>query len=222
MSLSSQKSSHWQITYFPEEEYQESQDKAVQRIEEFLRTALPPGWKFGDANVEQCPDTRRYHYQGYLKTVYCRGTDVKKAIGDRAHIEKSKNKLAVVNYSNKEDTRVAQVQAPQGVPTPWEYVDMIAKCWNEEEFKEFSERYSDDHRLTKMSEVVLDYVDQLVARDIESGARGVEFIAVNPMFRSAWKKFWRPIIIRNGAQIQALNQTSGTQDAQDAQQATRE
>lgn len=214
VALSSQKSSHWLIVYFPPDEYQESKEKAIVGIEEFLKTKLPPGWKFGDANVEQCPETGKYHYQGYLKTLYCRGTDVKKAIGPRAHIEKSENRLAVQNYSQKEETKVASVQAPPGVPTPWEYIEVLAGKWNVEEFIELYHSYARYEE--RMDEIALDYIDQLVARDIESGVRGIEFIATNPMFRSAWKKFWRSIIARhNASQNQTQQQTSGTENVQE-------
>lgn len=203
-ALSSQKSSHWLIVYFPEDEYQESKEKAYSRIEEFVQTKLPSGWSFGNANMEKCPKSNRYHYQGYLKTLYVRGTDVKKAIGDRAHIEKSNNRNAVVNYSNKDATRVDTVLAPAGVPAPWEYIDNLAKKWAPDEFTKFAEGYSRHDE--RMDEIALDYVDKLVSMDIENGANGVEFIAVNPMFRSAWKKFWRSIIKRNAAQSQSQPQ----------------
>jgi len=46
----------------------------------------------------------------------------------------------------------------------------------------------------------MNYIDTLVKRDIESGKRGCEWIAINPMWRSSWKKFWRSIIRRHGSQ----------------------
>lgn len=197
VALSSVKSSHWQITYFPPEECQGSVEDAKDDVQKWVSVALPPGWSFGSANVEKCPESGRYHYQGYLKTAYVRGTDVKRVIGDRAHIEKTRNQNALVNYSNKADTRVATVDAPQGVPQPWDYITTLAGRWDNDEFLKLLGDHSRKFNGC-LDEAALCYVDAMVAEDIANGARGVEFIAVNPMFRSAWKKFWKYIIIRDG------------------------
>lgn len=42
----------------------------------------------------------------------------------------------------------------------------------------------------------MDYLDMLVGEDIMNGVCGIEYIAINPMWRSAWKKFWRQMIAR--------------------------
>ena len=67
------------------------------------------------------------------------------------------------------------------------------------------------------SEYVLDYIDQLVAIDIEDGLNGVEYIGINPMWRSAWKKYWRSIVRR-----EQLNPTAEYSDAKPSVQPTRE
>lgn len=49
---------------------------------------------------------------------------------------------------------------------------------------------------TDRGEIALEYVDFLVAQDIEDGICGIEYIAINPMWRSAWKKFYRQLVAR--------------------------
>lgn len=194
-ALSSVKSSHWSITFFPSDEFQSSEEEAIRECKRFVSKPLPPGWAFGDANVERCPKTGKYHWQGYLKSLYVRGSEVKSVLKpDMPHIEKTRNKLALVNYANKTESRVDTIAAPQGVPTPWEYIDVIAKKWDHEEF---SEAIKQNGGSKMLDDIAMAYVDHLVSKDIEDGVRGVEFIAVNPMFRSAWKKFWSSIIVRN-------------------------
>jgi len=39
-------------------------------------------------------------------------------------------------------------------------------------------------------------VDTLVEKDILRGVCGVEYIAINPMWRSAWKRFWKAMVER--------------------------
>lgn len=137
------------------------------------------------------------HYQGMLTTPQVRFSAVKKCL-PRAHIEVAKNRNALANYVNKEDTRIRQVEnISNNIPTLFDYQHTIALKWNDIEFAQFCDQY-DDVRFTKLGidEIALEYVDKLVANDIEDGVCGIEYIAINPMWRSAWKKFWRQMISR--------------------------
>jgi len=85
------------------------------------------------------------------------------------------------------------VYTPSDIPTIFEYQTQVAEAWSHEEFKGFSENVLEEH----MDDCAMRYLDMLVKRDIENGKRGCEWIAINPMWRSSWKKFWRSIIKRH-------------------------
>jgi len=164
---------------------------------------LPPGWKLTGQLERGQGGT--LHYQGMLKTPQVRFSAVKKYF-KRAHIEVARNATALAAYVKKEETRVASVH---DIPTLFEYQTIVARLWDE---REFNKRFQDAVKKAKpldMDELAMCYIDTLVARDIEGGRRGAEFIAINPMWRSSWKKFWRSIITRDGS-----SKGEGTQNAE--------
>jgi len=137
------------------------------------------------------------HYQGMLLTPQVRFSQVKKVL-PRAHIELAKNRNALEKYVTKTETRIAEVATiSSNIPTLFDYQHTIAKRWNDIEFAQFADKYDDEY-LAKHSldDIALEYADSLVADDIRNGVCGVEYIAINPMWRSAWKKFWRAMIHR--------------------------
>jgi len=155
-----------------------------------------PGWTLtGQYEVGE-QGTR--HFQGMLKTPQVRFAAVKRAY-PRAHIEKAKNEKALAKYVSKEDTRIAAYEA-QGVPTIFEYQRIIANEWDSAEWER---RRSSDLWLKRVGfdvgNLALHYVDEICARKIEEGALGLEFIAINPMWRSSWKKFYSSIITRHAS-----------------------
>lgn len=153
-----------------------------------------PGWTLTGQYEEGAEGTR--HFQGMLKTPQIRFAAVKRVF-PRAHIEAARNKQALEAYVHKSETRVAEYSG-SSVPNMFQFQDTIASDWNQEEFSRrisnevYARTYKHD-----INEMALVYVDELVATRIEQGGRGLEFIAINPMWRSSWKKFWRNIITRN-------------------------
>lgn len=163
--------------------------------DEELRPTLPAKWVLSGQMEKGKEGT--VHYQGMLTTPQVRFSAVKKVL-PRAHIEPAKNKTALQKYVNKEDTRLSKVDdIVSNIPTLFDYQHTIAQQWDDDEFQEFISNFTDD-QFSKLGlgEVALQYVDKLVALDIERGIRGIEYIAINPMWRSAWKKFWRQMVIR--------------------------
>jgi len=158
---------------------------------EYVRP-LPGGWKL-TGQLER-GEEGTLHYQGMLKTNQVRFAAVKKEF-PRAHIEIARDKAALAKYVSKEETRVATVES---IPTLFEYQTIIADKWDEDEFQSRWKRASERASTTipDLDSVAMSYLDSLVAADIESGRRGAEFIAVNPMWRSSWMRFWRSIINR--------------------------
>lgn len=159
-----------------------------------------PGWKLV-GQYEEGTEKKRKHFQGMLTTPQVRFAAVKR-IFPTSHIEIARNKKALAAYVNKEDTRVATYEGT-GVPSLFEYHDTIAALWDEQEWNRrrlddlYCKRYKWD-----FGDMALGYVDDLVALEIEKGQRGIEFIAINPMWRSAWKKFYRSIINRHARSSQ--------------------
>lgn len=172
---------------------------------------LPPSWKL-EGQLEKGAEGT-IHYQGMLKTPQVRFSAVKKEF-PRAHIEVARSAAALQKYVNKEDTRVARVRT---IPTLFEYQTQIAEKWNEQHFQQRWELRckSAGKEVPDATDTAMGYIDSLVAQDIESGMRGIEFIAINPLWRSSWMRFWRSIINRQ----KNFPAKSITQDAPDLQEA---
>ena len=101
------------------------------------------------------------------------------------------------------------------IPTLFDYQHTVASKWDDEEFRTFCDQFDDDFiGKNGMGELALLYVDTIVAKDIEDGVNGVEYIAINPMWRSAWKKFWKQMVRRE------RNIISSTTDIEDETQSS--
>lgn len=160
-----------------------------------LAPELPAGWNM-EGQLEKGTEGTE-HYQGMVCTPQVRFSAVKKVF-PRAHIELAKNKKALQKYVHKDESRIAEVDTVvSNIPTLFAYQHTVAAKWNDDEFDKLLESVSDEELMKSgISEVALKYVDILVSRDIEEGICGVEYIAVNPMWRSAWKKFWKQMVAR--------------------------
>lgn len=165
---------------------------------------LPVGWKL-EGQLER-GEQGTEHYQGMLRTAQVRFSAVKRVF-PKAHIEVARNPAALKKYVHKEDTRIAETDS---VPTMFEYQTIIAGKWEHEGYTKWSQSFPNK----TPDEVALLYLDSLVATDIEGGRRGAEFIAINPMWRSSWKIFWRSIIKRNEVS-QARNASAGEGQQED-------
>lgn len=151
-----------------------------------------PGWKM-EGQIEQ-GEQGTIHYQGMLTTPQVRFAAVKR-VYTRAHIDKARNKTALAKYVHKEDTRIEAVTSTH-IPTIFEYEVIIAKRWKQDEFENIMRELPRKN----IDDLAMLYIDSLVSQDIANGQRGAEWIATNPMWRNAWKKFWRSIIKRENGQ----------------------
>lgn len=137
------------------------------------------------------------HIQGMLRTSQVRFSAVKKAL-PRAHIEAARNSNALAAYVNKTDTCLAKrSEVVRDIPTLFEYQDKVAAELKEADVMERWAYYEQMRVIKDPGECALEVVDSIVSRHIAAGGRGLEFISINPMWRSSWKKFWRAIIKRN-------------------------
>lgn len=175
--------------------------------EEDIRLDIP-GWKLRGQPEVGKNGTR--HYQGMLLTPQVRFSQVKKQF-PRAHIEVARDRTALAKYVQKEETRVGEYKEDNGIPTLWEYQTIVANEWDNVEFisrcdnDPYAKRFKYDN-----GAIALEYVDEICAKLIESGSKGLEFVAINPMWRSAWKKFYRSIITRNARSQAAQVQSSAS------------
>lgn len=179
--------------------------------EKDLSPTLPAGWSM-TGQIEKGDQEGTEHYQGLLKTTQVRFTAVKKVF-PRAHIEPARNVNALKKYVHKEETRVAIVEdVKSNIPTLFDYQHTIASRWDDNEFYDLVQARRDfesEHKDKFMTEddLAMQYLDEMVAKDIERGVCGVEYIAINPMWRSAWKKFWRQMVSRERLRRQEDRQT---------------
>lgn len=155
------------------------------------------GWKVygqkekGEAGTE--------HYQLMVTTPQTRFSAVKKAF-PRAHIELARDRVALANYVQKEDTRVSALPKSQELyPSHSKLME-----WFSEEctiYTEIKGDYAiDNHEYIKI-------FDQMCDRKIRQGYY-VESYAVNPQIRSAIIKFGRAINFRENARRQTDRQTT--------------
>lgn len=171
-----------------------------------VRACPVPGWKMIGQMEQGAEGTE--HFQGMLRTPQVRFSAVKK-VYPRAHIEVARSKAALEKYVSKEETRLAVVES-EHIPTIFEYQTTIAKRWKWDEFQEFLVARGP---LKDQDETAMLYLDSLVAQDIANGQRGAEWIATNPMWRNAWKKFWRSIIKRENAPPEQARREAGCEEA---------
>lgn len=157
---------------------------------------LPAGWVL-TGQFEEGGNSGTRHFQGMLTTPQVRFRAVKKVF-PRANIQVARNRKALAKYVSKQETRVAEFTTRQSdIPTIFEYQNTVASRWSWDAYNARIKFKIDNRMLPDYDDVAMEYLDALVSEDIENGVRGIEFIAINPMWRSSWKKFWRSIIIRN-------------------------
>lgn len=163
--------------------------------EQDLKPTLPAKWTL-QGQLEEGEEKGTEHFQGMLITPQVRFSAVKK-IFPRAHIEVARNRQALEKYVHKADTRISEVATIKSdIPTLFDYQHTVADSWNDDDFREFGERALEENPRQSMDDIALSYVDHIVAADIERGVCGIEYIAINPMWRSAWKRFWRSLVRR--------------------------
>lgn len=162
--------------------------------EQDLNPELPAGWKLSGQIEEGEEGTR--HYQAMLTTPQVRFSAVKK-IFPRGHIEIARNKKALAQYVHKEESRIEKVEDKQSnIMTLFQYQHVVAQQFNDDEYEKFrTDMLEVDPKLLDQ-DIFMYFIDKMVADDIVKGIQGIEYIAINPMWRSAWKKFGRQMIKR--------------------------
>jgi len=147
---------------------------------------LPSGWKF--AGQLERGEEGTEHVQAILTTPQVRFSAVKRHF-PRAHIEIARNKSALQAYVNKSETRIGTIEPSYGM-TAFQLTEQILDKWDDDVFMRF--------RISKFEDPYLAYADMLVKELIRKGASGgIEYVAINPMWRSAWKRFGEAMVSRH-------------------------
>lgn len=166
--------------------------------DEEVTVSMPSGWALS-GQYEQVEGSTR-HFQGMLKTPQVRFSAVKRLF-PRAHIEIARNKKALEQYVNKEESRVASFEG-NATPNIFEYQELVAAKWDWETWhSEFNAEVIIREYKGDVDKAAMSYIDSIAADMIEDGAVGLEFISVNPIWRSSWIKFWRSILARHARKI---------------------
>jgi len=200
----------WSVTIYPKE--QEDLLLAVEEVEKLRSESVHiiPGWiLYGQ--VEMCPKTNRYHLQGALKTPQVSWEAVKKIFWlHHPHIEVCKDKAALMRYVNKTDSRVASLAPANNIPSLFEYSDEMSKRMPtrqllREQWEQAIERVLRSARINQielplpgtLSQFAYSHLESMVAEDIRSGRRGIEFIVQNPLWITTWRHQILNMIDRN-------------------------
>lgn len=170
---------------------------------EQIANARSRGW-FVEGQVEKADTTGTIHLQLHLKTPHCRFGAVKKMF-PRAHIEVARNVPALVNYVHKEETRVAELDEGDKFPSMGRFLvlllkeEYVRKPWdNKDGFHcdalekgqlcYYSDYVPDERCGFRDPEEWLELLDDGTEALVLKGYH-VERYAVNPQFRSSFKKF---------------------------------
>ena len=165
--------------------------------EQETQVQLHPGWKL--SGQLETGEEGTVHFQGMLRTPQVRFSAVK-ALFPRAHIEVARNPAALAVYVQKEETRTAEWTQKSAIPTIFQFQQIVADRWNYPLFLDDWRAATYNNTSKTIDEHALMWTDGIVEQLIEEGQQGAEWIAINPMWRSSWKKFWRSIIRRNASQ----------------------
>jgi len=167
--------------------------------EEWIHCARSKGWKV-HGQIEQAPTTGTLHYQLMLETPQTRFSGIKKAF-PTAHIEICRNKRALSQYVEKEDTRVAElVQQNDKYPSIAKFWSLIYQFYDRDDGSGWDRTHSEVcfHNLDQqllLEKDPLGFLDRVTDELIRQGYV-VDQIITNPAVRSFWKKFHAAILYR--------------------------
>lgn len=167
--------------------------------EEWIHLVRAKGWKV-TGQIEQAPTTGTLHYQLMLETPQTRFSAIKKAF-PTAHIEVCRNKRALAQYVEKEDTRVAElVKQNDKYPSVAKFWSLVYKFHDVEDDSGWDKSHTevcfcDVDKQLALENNPLDFLDQVTGELIRQGYV-VDHIITNPAVRSFWKKFHADILYR--------------------------
>jgi len=157
---------------------------------EYLNVSMPPGW-YLEGQIEK-GESGTPHFQGMLKTPQVRMGCVKRYF-QRAHIEPARSEYHLKAYVHKEESRVAAVKSTHALNV-FQLQEQVIAAWDDRRFEDYTQLYLRDG---DVDDLYLRFADILVKEMIAAGAcGGIEYVAINPMWRTAWRKFGSAIVYR--------------------------
>lgn len=163
-----------------------------------------------EGQIEQGEKDGTPHIQACLQTEYIRWAAVKKVLR-RAHIEKARKQVDLVKYVHKPETRVADIATAVRVgPEEVEkhiyqkIIQLLTResrgnsAWSEEYIRDvlIGSETNGDLQVAFRRIDAMSIFDDVVIELIANGAQ-LEMWASNPLVRSAYKKYFYAIVIRN-------------------------
>lgn len=148
------------------------------------------------------------HIQGMLNTDSVRFSQIKRAL-PRAHIEIARKPAALAHYVQKEDTRLAPLQTTRVATQSDIQKECLAMAlddyrrhnlnsnFTKEEFYDWMVLHNVKYK--NWGETLL---DASVKKLVRAGYYGIEFVMCNPQVRSAFKKYFCEIVIREYGRTQ--------------------
>lgn len=186
--------------------------------DEDMNKTLPPGWRL-EGQIELGENGTK-HFQAMLLTPKISFTTVKQYF-PRAHIEKARKKEALQKYVHKSETRLAEFTQKNRISTIFEFQEQIAfelpsydeLCIDYKEYFQAEYEAGGERRKNALdmnqSKYFMKILDEKTNELIESGERGLEFIAINPMWRSSWMRFYKGILNRHKQYTKDANEHEG-------------
>lgn len=166
------------------------------------------------------------HLQGMVKTLSVRFSQIKRAL-PRAHIEAARNVAALTKYVSKEETRVSALPAVR-VATQSDVQKRMTDLTlgqylagggenKREPFYDWLQKvqFSNILKLENTHKSIEYWIDKSVRELILEGFYGVEFVMSNPQVRTAFKKYFAEIVIRQYASPQVLNSQTTSEEPQE-------
>nr|WAE42130.1 MAG: replication associated protein [Cressdnaviricota sp.] len=150
--------------------------------------------------IEECPTTKKLHFQGCLKTPQVRFSAIKKLF-PKAHIEVARDRVALAKYVQKEETCVQKMKKDE------RFIHS-----NEEFWARFCSDQSvwDSYTEACMNDKEMDLFDRRINVLIRNGFR-VESFGVNPQIRSIFKRYFVSIYQRHITELQDATEQVCTQ-----------
>ena len=179
--------------------------------DECINLARQKGWKI--TGQQEVGENGTLHYQLMAETGQQRFSALKKAF-PRAHIEPARRPQALKQYVTKEDTRVGQLsESQEHYPSLTKTWDLIYNLYNTHNKEGWNLCYEDEcifYRDRDQEELDADpmkWFDCAVAQLISKGYH-VESLASNPQTRTAWKKFYKSILLRSHLKQMNIDRTT--------------
>lgn len=145
-------------------------------------------------------DNETPHIQGMVKTKSVRFAQIKKVL-PRAHIEAAKSQAALSRYVVKEETRIASIPTAK-VATQSDIQKRLLKLTSDRFLRTDQELTKDrlyewlNLEQLKNNKFGESLIDAAVKELLLEGYYGIEFVMSNPQVRTAFKKYFSEIIIR--------------------------